>query len=57
MTLITKAMRDEYDAILQTKGREAARRRLFARLQMEHNRKWMNEHREEIEKELEEKNG
>jgi hypothetical protein len=53
--LISQSMKDEYVRLLQSKGRDEARRMIFARLQMKHNRKWMNEHSKEIEKELEEK--
>lgn len=53
--LISQSMKDEYVRLLQSKGRNEARRVLFARLQMKHNRAWMNENREAIERELEEK--
>ncbi len=53
--LISQSMKDEYVRLLRSKGRDEARRVLFARLQMAHNRAWMNENRDQIEKELEEK--
>ncbi len=49
-TLITQSMLDEYSRLLKSKGREEARRFVFIRLQMEHNRQWMAEYKEEIEK-------